>query len=74
MNDGHGQWNGTTLCFQTNPASGGNNKIIVFEFRDTMGDVGFHCRTSLVRVADTLKSQWHFSEVLEPVVLTDIQH
>ncbi|GFT79097.1 transposable element Tcb1 transposase [Trichonephila clavipes] len=36
-------------------------------------DIGFHCRTSLVRIAGTLKSQRYISEVLEPVILLYIQ-
>ncbi|GFV59544.1 transposable element Tcb1 transposase [Trichonephila clavipes] len=37
------------------------------------GGIGYHSRTSVVRIAGTLKSQRYFSEVLEPVVLPYIQ-
>ncbi|GFT82745.1 transposable element Tcb1 transposase [Trichonephila clavipes] len=35
--------------------------------------IGFHCRTSLVRIAGTLNSQRYISEVSKPVVLPYIQ-
>ncbi|GFV60847.1 transposable element Tcb1 transposase [Trichonephila clavipes] len=34
-----------------------------------LGGIGYHSRTSLVRIAGTLNSQRYISEVLEPVVL-----
>ncbi|GFS61475.1 transposable element Tcb1 transposase [Trichonephila clavipes] len=37
------------------------------------GDIGFHCRTVLVRIADALNIQRYISEVLEPMVLPYIQ-
>ncbi|GFW38363.1 transposable element Tcb1 transposase [Trichonephila clavipes] len=35
--------------------------------------IRFHCRTTLVRIADTLNSQRYMSEMLEPEVLPYIQ-
>ncbi|GFV08860.1 transposable element Tcb1 transposase [Trichonephila clavipes] len=35
--------------------------------------IGYHSRTSLVRIAGTLNSQCYISEVLEPVVLPYLQ-
>ena len=37
------------------------------------GGIGYHSRTSLVRIAGALNSQSYISEVLEPVVLPYIQ-
>ncbi|GFT85330.1 transposable element Tcb1 transposase [Trichonephila clavipes] len=37
------------------------------------GDIGYHSRTPLVRMAGTLNSQRYISEVLEPVVLLNLQ-
>ncbi|GFX02340.1 transposable element Tcb1 transposase [Trichonephila clavipes] len=37
------------------------------------GGIGYHSRTPLVRIADTLNSQHYISEVLEPVVLPYLQ-
>ncbi|UYV63320.1 hypothetical protein LAZ67_2003740, partial [Cordylochernes scorpioides] len=37
------------------------------------GGIGYHSRTPLVRIADTLNSQRYISEVLEPVVLPYFQ-
>ncbi|GFX73698.1 transposable element Tc1 transposase [Trichonephila clavipes] len=37
------------------------------------GGIGYHSRTSLVRIADTLNGQRYISEVLEPVVLPYLQ-
>ncbi|GFW23459.1 transposable element Tc3 transposase [Trichonephila clavipes] len=37
------------------------------------GGIGYHSRTSLVRIAGTLNSQHYISEVLEPVVLLYLQ-
>ncbi|GFV50426.1 transposable element Tcb1 transposase [Trichonephila clavipes] len=37
------------------------------------GGIGYHSRTPLVRIADTLNSQRYISEVLEPVVLPYLQ-
>ncbi|GFT29262.1 transposable element Tcb1 transposase [Trichonephila clavipes] len=37
------------------------------------GDIGYHFRTPLVRVADTLNSQFYITEVLEPFVLPYLQ-
>ncbi|GFW15799.1 uncharacterized protein TNCV_3582971 [Trichonephila clavipes] len=37
------------------------------------GSIGYHSRTSLVRIADTLNSQRYISEVLESVVLPYLQ-
>ncbi|GFT50210.1 transposable element Tcb1 transposase [Trichonephila clavipes] len=37
------------------------------------GGVGYHSRTHLVRIPDTLNSQRYISEVLEPVVLPYLQ-
>ncbi|GFT09368.1 transposable element Tcb1 transposase [Trichonephila clavipes] len=37
------------------------------------GDIGYHSRTPLVRIADTLNSQRYISQVLEPVVLPYLQ-
>ncbi|GFY07787.1 transposable element Tcb1 transposase [Trichonephila clavipes] len=37
------------------------------------GGIGYHSRTSLVRIAGTLNSQRYISEVLEPVVLPYLQ-
>ncbi|GFU48904.1 transposable element Tcb1 transposase [Trichonephila clavipes] len=37
------------------------------------GGIGYHSRTSLVRIAGTLNSQCYISEVLEPVVLPYLQ-
>ncbi|GFY05900.1 hypothetical protein TNCV_4405651 [Trichonephila clavipes] len=37
------------------------------------GDIGYHSRTPLVRIAGTLNSQRYISEVLEPVVLPYLQ-
>ncbi|GFX74769.1 transposable element Tcb2 transposase [Trichonephila clavipes] len=37
------------------------------------GGIGYHCRTPLVRIADTLNSQRHICEVLEPVVIPYLQ-
>ncbi|GFW84461.1 transposable element Tcb1 transposase [Trichonephila clavipes] len=37
------------------------------------GNIGYHSRTPLVRIAGTLKSQHYISEVLEPVVLPHLQ-
>ncbi|GFX81238.1 transposable element Tcb1 transposase [Trichonephila clavipes] len=35
--------------------------------------IGYHSRTSLVRISSTLNSQRYISEVLEPVVLPYLQ-
>ncbi|GFU76377.1 transposable element Tcb1 transposase [Trichonephila clavipes] len=37
------------------------------------GDIGYHSRNPLVRIAGTLNSQRYISEVLQPVVLTYLQ-
>ncbi|GFT37190.1 transposable element Tcb2 transposase [Trichonephila clavipes] len=37
------------------------------------GDIGFPCRSPLVRITGTLNSQRYISEVLEPVVFPYIQ-
>ncbi|GFV98642.1 transposable element Tcb1 transposase [Trichonephila clavipes] len=37
------------------------------------GGIGYHSRTSLVRIAGTLNSERYISEVLEPVVLPYLQ-
>ncbi|GFV43993.1 transposable element Tcb1 transposase [Trichonephila clavipes] len=37
------------------------------------GGIGYHSRTPLVRIAGTLNSQHHISEILEPVVLPYLQ-
>ncbi|GFX59890.1 transposable element Tcb1 transposase [Trichonephila clavipes] len=37
------------------------------------GDIGYHSRTPLVRIAGTLNSQRYISKVLEPVVLPYLQ-
>ncbi|GFT45142.1 transposable element Tcb1 transposase [Trichonephila clavipes] len=37
------------------------------------GGIGYHSRTSLVHIANTLNSQRYISEVLEPVVLPYFQ-
>ncbi|GFX02492.1 transposable element Tcb1 transposase [Trichonephila clavipes] len=37
------------------------------------GGIGYHSRTSLVRIAGTLNSQRYISEVLSPVVLPYLQ-
>ncbi|GFX74637.1 transposable element Tcb1 transposase [Trichonephila clavipes] len=37
------------------------------------GGIGYHSRTPLVRIAGTLNSQRHISEVLEPVILPYLQ-
>ncbi|GFT67653.1 transposable element Tcb1 transposase [Trichonephila clavipes] len=37
------------------------------------GSIGYHSRTSLVRIVGTLNSQRYISEVLEPVVLPYLQ-
>ncbi|GFV11688.1 transposable element Tcb1 transposase [Trichonephila clavipes] len=37
------------------------------------GGIGYHSRTSLVRIAGTINSQRYISEVLEPVVLPYLQ-
>ncbi|GFU57883.1 transposable element Tcb2 transposase [Trichonephila clavipes] len=37
------------------------------------GGIGYHSRTPLVRIADTLNSKRYISEVLEPVVLPYLQ-
>ncbi|GFW19876.1 transposable element Tcb1 transposase [Trichonephila clavipes] len=37
------------------------------------GEIGYHSRTPLVRIAGTLNSQCYISEVLEPVVLPYLQ-
>ncbi|GFY13569.1 transposable element Tcb1 transposase [Trichonephila clavipes] len=37
------------------------------------GGIGYHCRTSLIRIAGTLNNQRYISEVLEPVVLPYLQ-
>ncbi|GFV88732.1 transposable element Tcb1 transposase [Trichonephila clavipes] len=37
------------------------------------GGIGFHCRTTLVRIAGIVNSQRYISEVLEPVVFPHIQ-
>ncbi|GFU82875.1 transposable element Tcb1 transposase [Trichonephila clavipes] len=39
----------------------------------SMGGIGYHSRTPLVRVAGTLNNQRYISEVLEPVVLPYLQ-
>ncbi|GFU35087.1 transposable element Tcb1 transposase [Trichonephila clavipes] len=38
-----------------------------------MGGIGYHSRTSLVRIAGTLNSQRYIFEVLEPVVVPYLQ-
>ncbi|GFX08381.1 transposable element Tcb2 transposase [Trichonephila clavipes] len=38
------------------------------------GGIGFRCRNPLVSIASTLNSQCYICEVLEPMVLTYIQH
>ncbi|GFT87096.1 transposable element Tcb1 transposase [Trichonephila clavipes] len=51
--------NSCVMHHHTGPAPG----IMVW------GGIGYHSRTSLVRIAGTLKSQRYISKVLEPVVL-----
>ncbi|GFV68189.1 transposable element Tcb1 transposase [Trichonephila clavipes] len=55
--------NSCVLHHHTSPALG----IMVW------GGIGYHFRTSLVRIAGTLNSQRYISEVLEPVVLPYLQ-
>ncbi|GFU99177.1 transposable element Tcb1 transposase [Trichonephila clavipes] len=55
--------NSCVMHHHTGPAPG----IMVW------GGIGYHSRTPLVRIADTLNSQFYISEVLEPVVLLYLQ-
>ncbi|GFW95970.1 transposable element Tcb1 transposase [Trichonephila clavipes] len=55
--------NSCVMHHHTGPAPG----IMVW------GGIGYHSRTSLVRIAGILNSQRYISEVLEPVVLSYLQ-
>ncbi|GFW82171.1 transposable element Tcb1 transposase [Trichonephila clavipes] len=60
---GEGMLNSCVMQRHTGPATG----IMVW------GGIGYHSRTSLVRIVGTLNCQRYISEVLEPVVLPYLQ-
>ncbi|GFW17513.1 transposable element Tcb1 transposase [Trichonephila clavipes] len=49
------------------------NSFVVHRHNGPASGIGYHSRTSLVRIAGTLNSQRYISEVLEPVVLPYLQ-